>query len=281
MMLSAALTRPLLEQWWGKGELNKREQTLRRVPMFSSLARGELRRLATQLEKVQFPDANVAIISEGEVGKDMFVISKGNCEAFTAEHGRVKEYGPGDFFGELGVVGGSTVPRQATVRTVPSKVGGRTTVECLRLAQNDVERILTDISLVRDGNNPLEAYRKAESLKVSQVVAGSLRKFWDLMVTESAILSRSGYSRSQSHGQVTREGYEQMHLRVSKSLGRVQFPSSKEYWQPRQGDITAFSGDAGVSIWLEEVKKNLKQQQRKCHGRVWWLGSALQSVRRG
>eukprot|EP01043_Picozoa_sp_COSAG02_P038837 COSAG02_NODE_3025_length_7518_cov_30.632565_1_plen_947_part_00 len=261
MMLSAALTRPLLEQWWGKGELNKRECTLRRVPMFAKLARGELRRLATQLEKVQFPDTNVAIVSEGEDGKDMFVISKGNCEAFTAEHGRVKEYGPGDFFGELGVVEGSSALRKATVRTVPSKVGDKTTVECLRLAQTDVERILTrDSSSVRDAiNNSLAAYRSAESLKVSQVVATSLRRFWDLMVVESAFLSRVG--ASPASGQVTREGYEQMHLRVSKSLG-VKFDiqaakcSANQDWAE---DITAFSGDAGVSIWLEEVKKKFKE----------------------
>jgi CRP-like cAMP-binding protein/Ca2+-binding EF-hand superfamily protein len=268
MMLSAALTRPFLEQCWGKGELDKREQTLRRVPMFSSLARGELRRLATQLERVQFPDTNVAIIAEGEVGKDMFVISKGNCEAFTVEHGRVKEYGPGDFFGELGVVGGSTALRKATVRTVPSKVGDRTTVDCLRLAQNDVERIMArDSSSVRDAiNNSLEAYRKAESLKVSEVVAAPLRKFWDLMVIESALLSRiSGGTEGGTEGQVTREGYEQMHLRVSKSLAvgfnlQAAKNSANQDWAE---DITAFSGDAGVSIWLEEVKKKFKAAATK------------------
>jgi CRP-like cAMP-binding protein len=44
------------------------------------------------------------------------LIQAGGCAAFTEEYGRVKEYGPGDFFGELAVlVRGDT--RKATVRT--------------------------------------------------------------------------------------------------------------------------------------------------------------------
>jgi CRP-like cAMP-binding protein len=96
MVLPASTIRPILEECWGKGELDRRERTLRRVPIFGPLARGELRRLSTQLERVEFPDTGFAIISEGEAGEDMYVISQGNCEAFTNEHGRVKEYGPGE-----------------------------------------------------------------------------------------------------------------------------------------------------------------------------------------
>ena len=36
------------------------------------LSQGELRQLATQLEQVNFPDTGVAIISEGEIGREMY-----------------------------------------------------------------------------------------------------------------------------------------------------------------------------------------------------------------
>ena len=41
------------------------------VPIFEMLSQSELRRLATQLERVSFPDTGVEIISEGEVGQEM------------------------------------------------------------------------------------------------------------------------------------------------------------------------------------------------------------------
>ena len=51
-----------------------------------------------------------------------------------------------------------------------------------------------------------------------------------------------------------------MHLRISKSLDSTfDFETAENVantdWAE---DITAFSGDSGVTIWLEEVKKKLK-----------------------
>jgi CRP-like cAMP-binding protein len=207
MVLTAPLVGPILEQCWGsKGELERRERILRRVPIFGPLARGELRRLATQLERVHFPDGGFEIVTEGDVGRDMYVVAEGNCEAFTEEHGRVKEYCAGEFFGELGVVGGSTAVRQATVRTVVSKVSNKTTVECLRLMQKDVARILSgDVGSIRDAmSNSVDEYRKAENLKVSDVVAKPLRRFWSVIIAESDLLRRQRGEAAEGH--VTREG---------------------------------------------------------------------------
>jgi Ca2+-binding EF-hand superfamily protein len=97
-----------------------------------------------------------------------------------------------------------------------------------------------------------------ENLKMSEIVAKPLRKFWAVMVTESEALGRQ--NGNNVAGRVTREGYEQMHLRVSKSLSvgfnlQAAKDSANQDWAE---DITAFSGDTGVSIWLEEVKKKFK-----------------------
>jgi hypothetical protein len=69
----------------------------------------------------------------------------------------------GDFFGELGVMGGSTALRKATVRTVPATVGKKKAVECLRLVKKDVARILMgEIGSIRDAmSNSVDEYRRA------------------------------------------------------------------------------------------------------------------------
>ena len=54
--------------------------------------------------------------------------------------------------------------------------------------------------------------------------------------------------------------YSPVHLRISKSLAvNFDFQTASNVantdWAE---DITAFSGDSGVTIWLEEVKKKFK-----------------------
>jgi len=177
------------------------------------------------------------------------VVEEGTATVYTQEHGRVAEVGPGDNFGELAVL--NSAPRKATVKTIP----GTEPLVCLRLHQGDVKRLLSSERCAEALASVAAEYGKAEQLKVSEVVAKPLRKYWELMVTESARLAGSA-----GEGQVTREGYVQMHLRVSKALKAGFDLKTAENianmdWAE---DITAFSGDAGVDIWLEEVKKKFK-----------------------
>lgn len=73
LVLHAASTRPILDACFcGSGELIRREEILKRIPIFEMLSEGELRQLATQIEQVTFPDTGVAIISEGDIGRDMY-----------------------------------------------------------------------------------------------------------------------------------------------------------------------------------------------------------------
>ncbi len=73
LVLHAAAVAPILDaSWGGKGELQRREEQLQRLPMFEMLSQGELRRLATQLERVSFADNGAQIIVEGEIGEAMY-----------------------------------------------------------------------------------------------------------------------------------------------------------------------------------------------------------------
>jgi signal-transduction protein with cAMP-binding, CBS, and nucleotidyltransferase domain len=74
LVLHAAAVAPILDASWGQGELRRREELLQRVPIFEMLSQGELRRLATQLERVSFADNGVQIIGEGEIGEAMYVL---------------------------------------------------------------------------------------------------------------------------------------------------------------------------------------------------------------
>ena len=70
--------------------------------------------------------------------------------------------------------------------------------------------------------------------------------------------------RATIGGAVTREGYISMHLRISKvlvfgfSLETATDMATNDWAE----DITAYSGDSKIDIWLEELKKKLREDTR-------------------
>ena len=84
---------------------------LEQVPMFSACTQTELRHVAAVTQPVQV-DAGAVIAREGEPGKDFFVIIKGSTDVVIGDR-TVAELGPGDFFGEMGVL--EKAQRNATV----------------------------------------------------------------------------------------------------------------------------------------------------------------------
>lgn len=123
------------------------------------------------------------------------------------------------------------------------------TVECLRLSQKDVARVLSAERCAVSLESVTGAYKNVQTLKASEVVAKPLRKFWELMVHESAQIAGGA---ELSAGEVTREGYTQMHLRISKSLqpGFSLAQASDVANADWAEDITAFSGDSGARTAL-------------------------------
>ena len=90
-------------------------EDLERVPLFSGLSQRQLRRLAKDFRERRVP-AGVLLARQGEMsGVAFFVIAEGEA-AVIVDGTRVGTLGPGDHFGELGMI--SESERTATVEAV-------------------------------------------------------------------------------------------------------------------------------------------------------------------
>jgi CRP/FNR family transcriptional regulator, cyclic AMP receptor protein len=95
------------------------ESELRSIPLFESLTSEERRAIAPHADEVEVPEGT-ELVRQGEFAYEFFVIEEGTAEVKRdGEH--VAELGPGDFLGEMGIVG--KVVRNATVvTTAPARV---------------------------------------------------------------------------------------------------------------------------------------------------------------
>jgi CRP/FNR family transcriptional regulator, cyclic AMP receptor protein len=95
------------------------ESELRSIPLFESLTSEERRAIAPHADEVEVPEGT-ELVRQGEFAYEFFVIEEGTAEVKRdGEH--VAELGPGDFLGEMGIVG--KVVRNATVvTTTPARV---------------------------------------------------------------------------------------------------------------------------------------------------------------
>lgn len=87
---------------------------LQAVPMFSPLAPSVVEALASRLVAVQVPAGEV-MLREGEESDRFYVIEAGLVEV-TQDGAVLRREGPGDFFGEIGLL--RDVPRTATITAV-------------------------------------------------------------------------------------------------------------------------------------------------------------------
>lgn len=86
---------------------------LAHIPLFDSLSEDELEQLASWFE-VKTVSEGVKLASEGAAGYSFYVVVEGSA-VVTAEDETVATYGPGDFFGEIAILGDGR--RSATVTT--------------------------------------------------------------------------------------------------------------------------------------------------------------------
>jgi len=95
------------------------ESQLRSVPLFESLTSEERRAVAQHADEIDAPEGT-ELVRQGEFAYEFFVIEDGTAEV-TRNGEHVADLGPGDFLGEMGIVGKEV--RNATVATTsPARV---------------------------------------------------------------------------------------------------------------------------------------------------------------
>jgi CRP/FNR family cyclic AMP-dependent transcriptional regulator len=91
-------------------ELPEEVEALRKIPFFEDLTPEDLQRVATIGERRTFAEGQ-EIVARGEEGGGLFVVLSGTARVETG--GREHALVPGDFFGEMALLGAR--PRSATV----------------------------------------------------------------------------------------------------------------------------------------------------------------------
>lgn len=86
-------------------------ETLKKIPLFSSLSDEALRALSLTVREVSVSEGT-HVVDEGNYSYDLSVIEEGSAEVRRGEE-VIAQLGPGDFFGEMGVI--EKAERNATV----------------------------------------------------------------------------------------------------------------------------------------------------------------------
>jgi CRP-like cAMP-binding protein len=93
---------------------DKKMDLIKGVPLFADASKGELAQVASIADQVDLP-AGRTLITEGESGREFFILIDGTAEVTQGGKTIGKMMGPGDFFGEIALV--SKAPRTATITT--------------------------------------------------------------------------------------------------------------------------------------------------------------------
>ncbi len=78
------------------------EARLAKLPLFERLSKKELREVARFADEVDLGEGK-RLVDEGDFSQEFFVIEDGAAEVLIGGE-RVAELGPGDFFGEMGLL---------------------------------------------------------------------------------------------------------------------------------------------------------------------------------
>jgi CRP-like cAMP-binding protein len=88
-----------------------RVELLKKIPLFAECSKKDLRDIALITEELSV-DAGTVLIREGERGRDLFVVVRGQLEVYR-DGDTVASIGPGEVAGEMALL--SAKPRSATV----------------------------------------------------------------------------------------------------------------------------------------------------------------------
>ncbi len=104
---------------------------LRTLPMFARMEDEELRRIATFATE-ESASAGTALVREGDYSTELIAIEEGTADVVRADGTKLGTLGPGDVFGEMGVL--TKEQRTATVVATSS-------MRLIKLSMWDVKRL--------------------------------------------------------------------------------------------------------------------------------------------
>ena len=137
-------------------EIEERIKALHNVELFDPLTEKEQRALAGRLRVAPFVSGE-AMTVQGAEAHWLYVITTGEAEVRVSAEGNISErlatLGPGDFFGEMGMMTGE--PRSATVIAL-------TDVECYRLDKEALHDILQSRPEIAETISEILARRRVE-----------------------------------------------------------------------------------------------------------------------
>jgi CRP-like cAMP-binding protein len=90
------------------------EARLKAIPLFAGLGKKERRSVAQQADEVDIEPGR-HLVREGEFAYEFFAIEEGTAEVRRGDQ-YLAELGPGDFFGEMGLI--NNVTRTASVTAI-------------------------------------------------------------------------------------------------------------------------------------------------------------------
>jgi CRP/FNR family cyclic AMP-dependent transcriptional regulator len=111
---------------------------LRAVPLFSTMAEPDLRRIATFAAEDSVP-AGATLMREGDYSNEMVAIESGTADVIQNGQ-KVASLGPGDVFGEIGVLE-RELRNASIVASSPMRLIRLTTWDVKRLPQETRDRL--------------------------------------------------------------------------------------------------------------------------------------------
>jgi CRP-like cAMP-binding protein len=125
---------------------------LDQIPAFAELSDAERKSIATWAHEVSVSEG-AEVVHEGDYSYEFFAIINGTAEVLRSGE-KVAELGPGDFFGEIGVVERGL--RGATVRATSG-------MRLLTLTSWDIRRLEKDAPGATEAINRVLEARKADN----------------------------------------------------------------------------------------------------------------------
>mgnify|MGYP001456175788 FL=1 len=106
-------------------------ETITEIPLFAKLPIAALSKINQKLDPIILA-AKKVVFNKGDKADSMYIIEFGHVEV---EIDKPVKLGPGDYFGEMGLIGNTT--RNATIRTLDE-------VKLLELTKEDLEELLEE-----------------------------------------------------------------------------------------------------------------------------------------